>query len=55
MTSNEERFVKADFEACQIEHTLGRQLTTEEYSEFVLWYIKNSEKHPLLRAPNPLE
>jgi hypothetical protein len=55
MTSNDELFAKADFEASLIEERLERALSTEEYSEFVLWYIKNSQKQPWLRSPNPLE
>lgn len=53
--SNEELFVKADFEACLIEDRLDRELTSEEYSEFVWWFIANSQKEPHLRDPNPLE
>ena len=55
MTSNEERFAKADFEACQYEKEIGRRLTGEEYSEFVWWFINNYEKPAYLRTPNPFE
>lgn len=53
--SNEELFVKADFEACLLEDRLGRALTSKEYSEYVWWYIMYSQKPTHLRPPNPLE
>jgi hypothetical protein len=55
MTSNEEVFAKADFEACQLEKNLGRKLSSDEYSEFVWWYIKNWQRPVDLRTPNPIE
>ena len=55
MTSNEEKFAKADFAACQYEKATGRKLTGKEYSEFVWWFINNYEKPAYLRMPNPLE
>lgn len=55
MTSNEERFVKADVEACELEKRLGRELTSKEYSEFVFWHLKYGNTNHELRPPNPVE
>jgi hypothetical protein len=53
--SNEELFAKADFEARQTEMRIGRQLSSDEYSEFVYWYMKSLRYTPELRPPNPFE
>jgi hypothetical protein len=55
MLSNEELFAKADFEARQAEKRTGRQLSSDEYSEFVLWYMNALRYEPELRPPNPFE
>jgi len=55
MLSNEEAFAKADFEACELEKRLDRKLTSEEYSEFVWWYMQSLRYSPELRPPNPYE
>ena len=55
MLSNDELFAKADFEACQTEARIGRKLTSEEYSEFVWWYMARLRYAPELRPPNPFE
>lgn len=53
MLSNEELFAKADFEAHQTENRLGRALTSDEYLEFVWWYVQKSLALPELSPPNP--
>ena len=55
MLSNEELFAKADFEARQTEERIGRQLSPDEYSEFVWWYLQASKYSPELRPLNPFE
>lgn len=55
MLSNDEVFAKADFEACQVEKRIGRKLSSDEYSEFVWWYMKSLKYDPELRPPNPFE
>lgn len=39
MISNEEAFIKADVAAKEVEQRIGRQLSRDEYSEFVWWYM----------------
>ena len=55
MLSNEEAFAKADFEARQIEQRIGRKLSSDEYSEFVWWFMLHLKDAPELRPPNPFE
>jgi hypothetical protein len=55
MLSNDELFAKANFEACQTEARIGRKLSTEEYSEFVWWYMQSLKYDPELRPRNPFE
>ena len=55
MTSSEERFVKADVAACELEKRLERKLTKEEYSEFVWWHMNSQVNPPHLTPPNPIE
>jgi hypothetical protein len=53
--SNDELFAKADFEARQLEKRIKRRLSSDEYSEFVWWYMKSLKYEQELRPPNPFE
>jgi hypothetical protein len=53
MLSNEELFAKADFEARQLEKRINRRLSSDEYSEFVWWFMKSLKYSPELRPLNP--
>lgn len=55
MISNDEAFAKADFEACQVEFRIGRKLTSDEYSEFVWWFMNSLKYEAELRPQNPFE
>jgi hypothetical protein len=51
--SNDELFAKADFEARQVEKRIKRKLSSEEYSEFVWWFMNSLKYEQELRPPNP--
>jgi hypothetical protein len=53
--SNDELFAKADFEARQLELRIDRRLSSDEYSEFVWWYMSSLKYEQELRPPNPFE
>lgn len=42
--SNEEKFARADFAACQLEKSTETKMTREEYKTFVWDYVSNLRK-----------
>lgn len=49
--SNEEAFIKADVAAREVEKRIGRELSSDEYSEFVWWFMMELKNPQALHAP----